>query len=94
MTSVTYYQPIRGRIHIESTNQNQVLLYQPILFIPCMRHPGPVLWGDQDGGEADGDVAPLQLLAPGSPPALDTEGEGCVVTLALQVHTQTCTNQK
>ena len=59
-----------------------------------MRHPGPVLWGDQDGWEADGDVAPLQLLAPGSPPALDTEGEGCVVTLTLQVHTQTCTNQK
>ena len=47
---------------------------------------GPVLRGYQDGGEADGLVGPLE--APTRPPsALDTEGEGGVAALALQVHT-------
>ena len=47
---------------------------------------GPVCGGHQDGGEADGLVGPLQAPT-WPPPALDTEGEGGVAALALQVHT-------
>ena len=44
-----------------------------------------MLRSDQDGGEADRQMAPLQLLAASPPPALDTQREGSVVALALQV---------
>ena len=60
-----------------------------VAMLPGMWHPGPVLGCDQDGGEADRQVAPLQLHAASPPPALDAQGEGRVVALALQVDTQT-----
>ena len=44
---------------------------------------------DQDGGEAHGEVAPLQDVSPGSPPALDTQRVGGVAPLTLEVDTQT-----
>ena len=47
---------------------------------------GPVCRGHEDGGEADGLVGPLEAPT-WPPPALDTEGEGGVAALALQVHT-------
>ena len=59
------------------------------MMIPGMWHPGPVLRCDEDGGKADRQVAPLQLLAASPPPALDAQGEGGVVALTLQVDTQT-----
>ena len=54
-----------------------------------MRHLAPVLRCDQDGGEAHGEVAPLQDVSPRPPPALDTQGVGGVAALALEVNTQT-----
>ena len=44
---------------------------------------------DEDGGEADWEVAPLQAGAPRPPPALDAEREGSEAPLALEVNTQT-----
>ena len=52
-----------------------------------MRDFRPVFRSDEDGWEADREVAPLQPGPPWSPSALDTEGEGGVAALALQVHT-------
>ena len=43
---------------------------------------------DQDGGEAHGEVAPLQDVSPRPPPALDTQGVGGVAALALEVNTE------
>ena len=53
--------------------------------LPGVRHPGPVLGRDEDGGEADREVAPLQAAAP-PPPALHAQRVGRVAALALQVH--------
>ena len=66
-----------------------IMVVAMTIMIPGMWHPGPVLRCDQDGGEADRQVAPLQLLAASPSPALDTQGEGGVVALTLQVDTQT-----
>ena len=54
-----------------------------------MRNFRPVLGRDEDGGEADREVAPLQSLPTWPPPALDTEREGSEAALTLEVNTQT-----
>ena len=55
---------------------------------PGVRHFAPVLRRDQDGGEAHREVAPLEDVSAGSPPAFDTQGVGGVAPLALEVDTQ------
>ena len=57
--------------------------------IPGMRDLRPVFGCDEDGWEADREVAPLQTRAALPPPALDTEREGGEAALALEVNTQT-----
>ena len=59
-----------------------------VAWLPGVRHPGPVLGRDEDGGEADREVAPLQAAAP-PPPALHAQRVGRVAALALEVYCQT-----
>ena len=54
-----------------------------------MRNFRPVFRCDENGGEADWEVAPLQTRAPWLPPTLDTEREGGEAALTLEVNTQT-----
>ena len=53
-----------------------------------MRNFRPVFRCDEDGGEADWEVAPLQTRAPWLPSTLDTEREGGEAALTLEVNTQ------